>query len=298
MIEIIKKPMSNKVKDITDQRFGKLVAKEYIGSNIKGDAYWKCLCDCTNIVIVEGRCLRSGNTKSCGCLHDEQFAEIVKRQKEYRASLPPKPPKEKSLRLHGLTNSRIWRIWSSMKNRCTPTHKTRTKYVNDGITVCKEWQQFIPFYNWAIKNGYDDNLSIDRIDPKGNYCPENCRWVDRKVQSNNRTDNHYILLNLGLKEFVYTVTEWSEISGIAAATILRRLQREWNEFDAIFTPIRCEPGEKIIIPVITEEMQKLNHLDYFNSVGRVNHLQPAKNTNRGYKKKKNKMPPEASDYEG
>ena len=88
---------------------------------------------------------------------------------------------------HGLTNTRVYRCWNAMKNRCmNPSHKYYCYYGRRGITVCNEWMRFVPFYEWAMKNGYSDNLSIDRIDNDKGYSPNNCRWVTAKEQAANR----------------------------------------------------------------------------------------------------------------
>lgn len=92
--------------------------------------------------------------------------------------------------IHGLSKTRLYRRWADMLQRCNNKKSTNYKYYGaKGIRVCEEWYEFINFYEWACENGYDDNLSIDRVDPKGNYNPNNCRWVSREVQDNNRRDN-------------------------------------------------------------------------------------------------------------
>ena len=124
-----------------------------------------------------------------------------------------------------------------MKQRCYYQQNISYKYYGArGITICKEWlADFTNFYNWAINNGYQKGLSIDRINVNGNYEPSNCRWVNMKIQANNRTSNHYITIGENTK----TIMEWSEISGIDRATIWARLMKYgWNEYDAVFKPVR------------------------------------------------------------
>lgn len=97
---------------------------------------------------------------------------------------------------HGLRKTRLYNTWANMKQRCNnPNNKSYEYYGGRGIIICKEWCDFINFYNWAINNGYADNLSIDRIDVNGNYCPENCRFVDSTTQSNNMRSNIKIKIN-------------------------------------------------------------------------------------------------------
>lgn len=150
-----------KYKDITGQRFGKLVAKEYVGSK-----KWLCICDCGNQYIVRQDSLARGSTKSCGCMSEE------------RAPYKQFHNREEFIRLH--------RIWRAMKERCYREKcRAYSMYGAKGIKVCDEWKNdFRPFFIWAINNGYKevkgeykDCLSIDRIDSTKDYCPENCRWV-------------------------------------------------------------------------------------------------------------------------
>ena len=92
--------------------------------------------------------------------------------------------------LHNLSNTKLYKVWYDIKSRTlNPKHKDYPNYGGRGITICEEWKNdFMSFYNWAMENGYEENkgLSIDRIDNDGNYCPENCRWVDRTIQSRNQ----------------------------------------------------------------------------------------------------------------
>ena len=151
--------------DFTGQRFGRLLVVEKAQ---KGRAWWICKCDCGNTVTI--RTCKLFTNKSCGCLEKENRQKIADRTKK-----------------HGMTNTILYSKWCGMKSRClTPTDKHYPLYGGRGITICKEWvESFEIFKNWAYSNGYDDNKkgyeqTLDRIDVNGNYCPENCRWVDQK----------------------------------------------------------------------------------------------------------------------
>ena len=163
------------VKDVTGQRFGRLSVIQRSGSTRSGIATWRCLCDCGRECVVEGAKLRKGNTKSCGCLHDEVAKE--------------------RMTVHGKSGTRLYAIWKAMHHRCfNPTDKNYSRYGGRGILVCDEWlHNFQAFYCWAMANGYDacaplGKCTIDRIDNDKGYSPDNCRWVDMKVQRHNRSD--------------------------------------------------------------------------------------------------------------
>ncbi len=163
-------------KDISGQRFGRLVAIKPSG-NTKQGTVWLCKCDCGNVVTVQQGSLHSGKTKSCGCLRKEGGFTPV----------------------HGGTRTRLYNIWCSMKRRCeNPNVCSYPRYGGRGISVCEEWQDFINFRDWALTHGYDENAkygecTLDRIDVDGNYEPSNCRWVDIATQNMNRRRHKEII---------------------------------------------------------------------------------------------------------
>ncbi len=146
-------------KDITGMRSGKLVAIHPTSKRSSGKVVWECRCDCGNIVYIQSTHIINGHSKSCGCYSSEKTTSMNT--------------------THGLTNSRLYRIWCSMKTRCSnPNSKTYEYYGGRGIAVCDEWNgDFTKFYNWAVNNGYTDDLTLDRKNGDLGYSPDNCRWA-------------------------------------------------------------------------------------------------------------------------
>lgn len=118
--------------------------------------------------------------------------------------------------------SRLYTIWDNMRSRCNNSNNPKYKdYGGRGISVCKEWDDYDSFKNWALENGYTDDLSIDRIDVNGNYEPVNCRWITQKKQCRNKRTNHLITYNGETK----TIAEWAEETGIPYHTLKRRINK-------------------------------------------------------------------------
>lgn len=154
--------------DLTGRRFGRLTVIGRAGSDKQDNAMWLCRCDCGTEKVIRGYHLRSGIIRSCGCLGH-----------------------------HGMSKTRLYDVWSSMKRRCySKKHPHFKDYGACGISVCPEWKDdFHSFAIWAKSHGYDENAprgecTLDRIDPNGNYRPENCRFADMKVQNNNKRGRH------------------------------------------------------------------------------------------------------------
>ena len=201
--------------DLTGQTCGRLrvisSAKYAEGKQKRMRTGWLCICDpelggCGTVRVFTTSNLRSGNSQSCGCLHKEQLISRSTR--------------------HGGSHTRLYNIWCGMINRCSnPSQKEYSRYGGRGITVCPEWRaDFTAFQSWALQNGYADDLSIDRIDPDGNYCPKNCRWVTMKEQQRNKGNTRRITH----KGDTLTLNQWAQKTGINAECIRDRLARGWT----------------------------------------------------------------------
>lgn len=135
---------------------------------------------------------------------------------------------------HGLSKTRLHRIWHSMYCRCYyPTTNQYNNYGGKGVKVCDEWKHnFVNFYNWAMSNGYNDSLTLDRIDNNKNYCPENCKWSTLEQQNNNRTTSKFITYN-GKTQ---TQIQWCREYNINVVTFSDRIKRGWSIEEALTLP--------------------------------------------------------------
>lgn len=153
--------------DMQGQKIGMWSVGAQAGNSERGAALWMCKCECGNEAIVAGADLRAGKSISCGC-------RLVNVLGDHR-------------RTHGESGTRIHRIWVNMRKRCNnPKNPGFENYGGRGISICREWNEFSVFRDWALQSGYDDALSIERKDVDGDYTPENCTWADALTQSSNR----------------------------------------------------------------------------------------------------------------
>ena len=184
------------------ERFGRLTVHDFSHINDKGNIFWECICDCGQIVTVCGGSLTSGNTKSCGC---------------YSRDLT-----RKRFTKHGMSYDRLYNIWNGMIFRCENYKSTEYGlYGGRGISVCEEWKDYAAFFHWAMDNGYDEDLTLDRINNDDGYYPDNCRWVDFVDQANNRRSNRFITY-LGDR---HTISEWARLLDIPYHRLHQRINR-------------------------------------------------------------------------
>ena len=195
--------------NLVGQRFGLLTVIERDTTRKGGCSFWKCKCDCGGYITTRASCLKSGDTKSCGCLFrtDERIAMVSEngRKKRHSASLNF---------IHRVSKHPLYQTWMDMRRRCnSPVHHAYEYYGGRGIKVCDRWNGDNGFENFVADMGErpGEEYSIDRIDVNGDYCPENCRWAIFIEQMNNTRRNSYVIY----KGNKMSVSEFSRISGIS-----------------------------------------------------------------------------------
>lgn len=201
------------------ERYGKLTIIKRLDSE-KGQRFL-CKCDCGKYTrsLYSDLTRKDHPTRSCGCI------------------------RKNGITCHNGKQFRIYRIYSAMKKRVfNPHHKQYKDYGGRGITICDEWlgdNGFVNFRNWSFSNGYDDTLTIDRIDNDGNYEPNNCRWITRKEQNNNRRNTKHVTYNGETK----TLTEWANIFNIDSINLYNRIfAKGWDIERALLTPVKKTKG--------------------------------------------------------
>lgn len=194
--------------NLQGQTFGRLkvlyqAPGKLYGKHREPKRRWVCQCECGNIITTTTENLRGGDTRSCGCLKMEMD------KAKYTT--------------HGKSKTRLYRIWKKMRARCQRSSCSDYAYYGGrGISVCDEWNNsFLSFEAWAYENGYDDKLTIDRIDVDRNYEPSNCRWATMKEQSNNRRNSRQYTY----QNETHSIAEWANIVGIPYQTLYMRLRK-------------------------------------------------------------------------
>lgn len=204
--------------DIKGNKYGKLTVIRRAENAPKGIARWECKCDCGNVVTVRGNNLKSGEVKSCGCL-------IGANNKE-RAT-------------HKMSKTRLYRTWAAIKARCyyksQPAYKS---YGARGIKMCDEWlNSFEAFAEWALSNGYKDDLTIERIDNDKGYAPDNCKWISLGEQANNRRSN----IKITYQGETRNLFQWCRKFGKDYYSVHNRMYKlGWDFERAIFEPVHVE----------------------------------------------------------
>lgn len=203
-------------KELSGQKIGNATVIKPIHIDGKKKLYWLCKCDCGNEFISTSYQLNHNHTKACiDCINKERALEKT---------------------IHGKHKTRIYRIWESMNRRCVSTlNDLSGKYYHQkGIKVCEEWRNFQNFYNWSMSHGYEDNLTIDRIDSAKGYEPDNCRWATMKEQSRNKSNSIMVTIDNVTKN----LADWCEIYNISYQLGRQRITRGMDPLTAFTTPPR------------------------------------------------------------
>lgn len=207
-----------KFVDLAGKQFGLLTVIGKTGKRSRsGCVVWECKCRCGKTTYVPSSSLIGGYSASCGCA--QRLAT------------------KKANTTHGKSYEKIYRVWNGIKERCeNPNNVAFKNYGGRGIELCEEWHNPECFIDWAYAHGYSPGkkLSIDRVDNDKGYFPENCAWVDKRTQQNNRRVNHHLTLNGETK----TLSEWGETVGIKPNTILCRIRKGWTAEEALTTVVR------------------------------------------------------------
>lgn len=220
------------LEDLSGKKFGSLYvvdrATDLISPSGAHRTRWNCKCECGNVCIKDSYYLKTSPIPSCGCM----FATVTSERSK----------------THGHSKDRLYKVWSAMRQRCNcMTNKDYALYGGRGISVCPEWDDYACFRGWAYSHGYDENAekgkcTLDRIDVDGNYCPENCRWVDMTVQCNNKTNsNKYEMCGVSK-----TLRDWSNEYGAKYQLVRSRVETYgWSLIDALTLPLFTKRGGTI-----------------------------------------------------
>lgn len=195
-------------QDLTGKQFGRLKVISRYGSR-NGEVIWNCKCQCGRVAKVSTGKLNFGSVISCGCARSEKTTQRNE--------------------THGMSNTRLYEIWSGMKKRCYNRNSSAYKnYGGRGIKICDEWKNsFENFYDWSLINGYKEDLTIERKDVNGDYCPENCCWITAQDQARNtRKTIYYTLFNMRKP-----LSEWCNYANIKNNRAYQRYKNGNCPFD-------------------------------------------------------------------
>lgn len=200
-----------KTIDLRGQRFGRLTVLDLSPRKGGHSSWWWCKCDCGTVKEIRRSCLVKGMTKSCGCYkHDCAVAHGTQMMTK-----------------HGWYGTRLYGIWRGAIDRCeNPKTEQYHNYGGRGIKICQEWRESPQaFCEWAMANGYADNLTLDRIDSNGDYEPSNCRWITMSEQQTNRRNNVLITY----KGKTQCVAEWARELGVTQQNLYVRIRNGWTD---------------------------------------------------------------------
>lgn len=203
-----------KLKNLVGQRFGRLLVIERADS-LNGHTRWKCKCDCGNECVVHGTSLKTGSTTSCGCYKIENAKKLYSGVRQ--------------------NDKRLYAVWNGIKQRCfNKNHRSFHNYGGRGIKMDAEWaSNYETFYNWAVRSGYKEGMEIDRIDNNGDYCEENCRFVNRDIQANNKRNVKLYTIDGVTK----TLPQWCNQYGKEYYHVRQRVVKlGWPILDALTIP--------------------------------------------------------------
>lgn len=207
--------------DLTNQKLGRLTVIKRVDQ--KTPIRWLCQCECGNFKEVYATHLRSGNTRSCGCLAREIAVKMGHQRDIGKRSFK-----------HGDFGTKLYGIWAGMKRRC---YNRNTKYYADyggrGIKVCEEWKEYINFKQWAVSAGYKEGLTIERINVDFDYSPDNCKWISIHEQNLNKRNS----VRIEYQGKIYSMKEIAAITGLKERTIKGRYERGWTT-EKLFDPTK------------------------------------------------------------
>lgn len=208
--------------DYCGKKFGRLLVIKWSGRDKWNVNMWMCSCDCGNEKVISQGKLKSGNTKSCGCL---QLESRTKHGFSTRKKTHP-----------------LYHVLDAMKQRCYNQNcKAYKNYGGRGIEICKEWlNSYQKFIDWGLKSGWKEKLMIERIDVNGNYEPQNCCFISHKNQQRNRRDTNFLTYNGQTK----SIPEWAEIYNLKYSTLVARLNYGWGIDEALTKPVSQKGTKK------------------------------------------------------
>ena len=239
----------NVTASLIGKKFGRLEVVSQLDRDKHGHWHWLCRCECGVELTPSGQALKSGNTKSCGCLNREATGN--------------------RRRTHGQSKDPTYRNWCAMKERCySEPHKNYDLYGGRGIAVCGRWRESFEMFLADMGPRPFPRATVERRDTNGNYEPDNCQWATQREQTRNKRNNHLLTVDGETK----TIADWSERFGINQRMILKRLTRGWTPSDAVKLPrqhrfsgphaqqIQGSPAQQVQSPANDEQKSAMRTL--------------------------------------